>query len=336
MVLPQGLDPNSNVGLTLQARGLYDKETINRAKYKNFSRFGRIIDPYGRLNNTREYLFFTKPDLHIADPKSSTLKLNPQLSGNGYMNDLVRLYPDVVRELQSSVSLSDDPFSHLLSFGVNSNLDLPSIEASTIDTSATAFGTSMEYITNAENSDEQISFSLEFVDSKELEIYNFFKGFQEYHIARKSGTVTPPSQAYTDKKILHNVMGIYKFLVDEDMETLIHYSYIWGAFPVSAPRDSFSNSEFSDGLTFTVSFKAGFVSDLDPIILREFNMKTKNVCSRHSFIPIHEMITNTSGSKIGDPMGTVDGRLPVSAKIYESGSKHGHNGRSKYKIAWFG
>ena len=312
MVLPQGLDPNSNVGLTLQARGLYDKETINRAKYKNFSRFGRIIDPYGRLNNTREYLFFTKPDLHIADPKSSTLKLNPQLSGNGYMNDLVRLYPDVVRELQSSVSLSDDPFSHLLSFGVNSNLDLPSIEASTIDTSATAFGTSMEYITNAENSDEQISFSLEFVDSKELEIYNFFKGYQEYHIARKSGTVTPPTQAYTDKKILHNVMGIYKFLVDEDMETLIHYSYIW------------------------VSFKAGFVSDLDPIILREFNMKTKNVCSRHSFIPIHEMITNTSGSKIGDPMGTVDGRLPVSAKIYESGSKHGHNGRSKYKIAWFG
>lgn len=335
MNIPYELNPGSYLTNSMRNAGLYSKQEILEAKFSKYSRFGRVLDPYGRLNNTTEYLFFTKPDLHIVNPESELMEMNSQLSGSGYFEDLVRLYPDVVRELQSSApGSSSDPFSHLLSFCVNSSLDLPSIEASTIDTPATMFGTSIDYMGNAEASDEKISFSLEFVDSKELELYHFFKGFQEYHIERKSGVVTPPSISYTLKRKLHNVMGIYKFLVDEDMETLIHYSYVWGAYPISAPREAFSDPAFPEGLTYSTNWKAQFVEDMNPVVLKEFNEKMEPVIRGKSQIPIHKL-KEVNGQIKADPLGTVIGTLPSGAKIFESGPENGHNGRSKYKFIWY-
>ena len=52
----------------LNSQGLYSKKDINNAKFNKYSRFGRVLDPYGRLNGGREYLFFVKPDLHICIP----------------------------------------------------------------------------------------------------------------------------------------------------------------------------------------------------------------------------------------------------------------------------
>ena len=46
--------------------GLYSKKDIDEARFTRYSRFGRLLDPQGKLNDCREYLFFTKPDLHIT------------------------------------------------------------------------------------------------------------------------------------------------------------------------------------------------------------------------------------------------------------------------------
>ena len=48
--------------------GLYSKKDIEAARFSKYSRFGRVLDPYGRINPGREYLFFVKPDLHICVP----------------------------------------------------------------------------------------------------------------------------------------------------------------------------------------------------------------------------------------------------------------------------
>lgn len=337
MTIPSNLNPGSFLANAYVNSGLYTKQEINTAKYTKYSRFGRVLDPYGRLNDTTEYLFFTKPDLHIVDPNSSSMKLNEELSGNGYFVDLVRLYPDVVRQLQlSAPGNGSDPFAHLLSFCANSSLELPGIEANTMDTPATMFGTSIEYLGDAEASDNKHSFSLEFVDSKELELYHFFKAYQEYQIERKSGIVTPPSRKYTYNRKLHNVMGCYKFLIDEDMETIIYWAYLWGIFPVSAPRESFSDPTFPNGNTFSVSFKAQFVEDMNPIILKEFNQKMEPLISGKSIIPIHQL-TTINGQVLGNPTGTVIGQLPSAAYIRElaSSTANGIVRRSKYKMRWY-
>lgn len=316
---------------SLSSAGLYTKNEINTAKYSKYSRFGRVLDGHGRLNNTTEYLFFTKPDLHIVDPSNSQMVMNPELEAFPFFKDLVNLYPDVVRELQNSAPNNPDPFGHLLSFYVNSHLELPSIESTTIETAQTMFGTSIEYLGNPEASDENIQFSLEFVDSKELEGYQYFKAYQEYQLAKKSGMVTPPSRAYTYRRKLHNVMGCYKFLVAEDMETLIHWSYLWGVFPTSAPREAFSDPSFPDGLTYSVNFKARFIEDMNPLILKEFNSKMNRNIQGKKIIPTFELL---------DPgvngIGYVSGVLPSAAYIVQTGAANGHDGRSKYKMIWYG
>ena len=341
--------PNYDLDKARQSVGLYSKEEIEKAKYHKYARFGRILDPYGRLNNTREYLFFVKPDLHLTE--RSSFILNPELSENSYLQSLVTDYPDVVRQLQASAKGASDiggNFCPLLSFGVNSSLELPSTESTTMDNPSNVMGVTYDYLGDAEDAENNHSFSLEFVDTKELEIYHFFRGFAEYQIERKSGNVTPPSEAYRIQRRLHNTMGIYKFLVDEDMETIIYWAYCCGVLPLTVPKEAFSDPTFSDGLTFSISFKAAFVEDMKTTIIRSFNSLmgftfTGNQDNdqkliddmKSSIIPIYNINTPmAAGQSIGVGDGYVDGELPSRAVIIRTNKDTGRFGRSKYKLAW--
>ena len=295
---PEALVNNlSDIDNTLvRSVGLYSKEEIEEAKFSRFSRFGRVLDLSGHVQPGREYLFFVKPDLHICVPchrsdiiykwsydiskrqipiptKSSSvggpLVINPQLQNNQYFSRLCETNPDVISQLQYSVS--DNPFACLLSFYVNSFLSLDSSTSKTMETPATIYGTNYNYLQDSEDSDEMYSFNLEFMDNKFLDVYHFFKAYNEYHIARKSGLVTPPSLDYYKYKRLHNTMGIYKFIVAEDMETILYWAYFWGVIPTSCPREAFQDPSFSQGLTFSVSFEAAFIEDMNPRILMQFN-----------------------------------------------------------------
>lgn len=287
-----GLD--ANIGdATFNSVGIYSSDDINENKYKKYSRFGRVLDPHNKLNDTREYLFFVKPDLHICYNEHATniygkldksesfsangLTLNPQLQDNPYFVWLISKRPEVAKQLQYSLNKAD-PFCNLLSFTVNNSLDLPSVDSSTLDTPNTIFGSNIEYLKDSETSDENRDFSLEFVDSKKLEVYHFFKAYSEYHKVRKSGLVTPPDPVYYQYKMLHNIMGVFKFLVDEDMETIRYYAYYWGVFPTNVPREAFSDPSFDNGLSFSINFKSAFIEDNDPRILLHFNdLMTKRI-----------------------------------------------------------
>ena len=300
-----GLDANLG-DATFNSVGIYSSDDINENKYKKYSRFGRVLDPHNKLNDTREYLFFVKPDLHICYNEHATniygkldksesfsangLTLNPQLQDNPYFVWLISKRPEVAKQLQFSLNKSD-PFCNLLSFTVNNSLDLPSVDSSTLDTPNTIFGSNIEYLKDSETSDENRDFSLEFVDSKKLEVYHFFKAYSEYHKVRKSGLVTPPDPVYYQYKMLHNIMGVFKFLVDEDMETIRYYAYYWGVFPTNVPREAFSDPSFDNGLSFSINFKSAFIEDNDPRILLHFNdLMTKRIgvvdLSKKDWMPI--------------------------------------------------
>ena len=287
-----GLDANLG-DATFNSVGIYSSDDINENKYKKYSRFGRVLDPHNKLNDTREYLFFVKPDLHICYNEHATniygkldksesfsangLTLNPQLQDNPYFVWLISKRPEVAKQLQYSLDKAD-PFCNLLSFTVNNSLDLPSVDSSTLDTPNTIFGSNIEYLKDSETSDENRDFSLKFVDSKKLEVYHFFKAYSEYHKVRKSGLVTPPDPVYYQYKMLHNIMGVFKFLVDEDMETIRYYAYYWGVFPTNVPREAFSDPSFDNGLSFSINFKSAFIEDNDPRILLHFNdLMTKRI-----------------------------------------------------------
>lgn len=257
--------------------------------YDRFSKFG-VLDPYNKLTYGKQYLFFTKPDLHIVDPGTETLQT--VFKNDSFFNELLSRQPDVIGQLQKSAgngkpfteSEIKSPFMNLLSNSVTNTLDLQGLTANTMDTPANMWGGSLNYRKDAWAGDEQVEFSLEFEDTKHLDIYYLLKAYEIYHRYKMAGYIYPPNlskakevngnyyDSYTANKQQHDVFGIYKFIVDDDYRRLLYWAYVCGAFFVNVPRDAFNSMNgVVEGLKFSVDFKAFCVDDMDPLILSDFN-----------------------------------------------------------------
>ena len=236
-------------------------------------RFG-FFDPDNAITTTREYLFFTKPDLNILKRDDISGAVNSGALADGidsipFFQSLFQSRKKIIKTLQSSYG-TNDPFNHLLQNMVISNLDIPSLSAETIDNATNAYGVGYSYRGSSESSDDNPTFSLEFRDNRSLDVYYFFKAYEEYETLKHHGIVRPWLK-YIEDKILHDQFSIYKFLVDEDMETILYYGKYYGVMPISLPRDTFSSSNFDSGLSYSIDFKAAFYDDMKPEILYDFN-----------------------------------------------------------------
>ena len=176
----------------MQARGIYDR--VESRWDQSFSRVG-IIDPYNTATTTFEYVFFTKPDLHLMDNGSPNSELTNRSS---YFADTINRYPHIVDQLQfsESMSRSGGTLCPLLSNAINGNLELPSVSAKTIETPQNAMGTKLEYRGSSYESDEAFDFSIEFKDTKYLEVYQWFKMYDEYEKMKWRGQVSPTKEDY--------------------------------------------------------------------------------------------------------------------------------------------
>ena len=288
---------------TLKSNNLFNRSDIQW--YSKFNRFG-YVDPFNGVSNTKEYLFFTKPDLHIVEPGTGTL--NPELSGSSFFNELINIHPDIIEQLQQSSDIfgsgNANPFMPLLSNSVKTSLELPEISAEMTDTSATIYGTSIEYRRDGFNSDEKHDFSLEFEDTRYLEIYHFFKAYEEYQRIRNDGIITPPNidnapvdpdsgyaySYYIRTGRLHDQYAIYKIVTDEDYETILYYALVQGVTSKTVPRDAFSDFKADGGLRYSVGFRGQFVKDMEPWILSNFNSTITNsgiLSKEATFLPIY-------------------------------------------------
>ena len=333
----------SDFGPVLQSNNIYNRSDIQW--YSKYNRFG-CIDPYNGVTTTREYLFFTKPDLHICEP--GTMTLNPELKGYKFFDDLLHRHPDVVKQLQSSIyspkTSGSNVFMTLLSNSVKNTLDLPGVSASSIDTAVNIFGTSIEYRGDGYTSDEKHTFNLEFEDTRYLELYHLFKAYEEYERLKRIGVVTPPDgnaskskskhfyTKYTQNRELHDLFGIYKFVVDEDFETIIYYAYLCGVDIETVPRDSFSDMKVDGGLRYSVGFKAAFVEDMNPEILYDFNKLIKdNMIVPTTNLPIYNSATSSvDGRWATVPIIEMKRKTDYAAGVWLGPS----NMEYEYKLRW--
>ena len=306
----------SEVLSTLNSNHIYQRNQIEH--FTKFSRFG-YLDPYNANTVSREYLFFSKMDLHLFEPNTQTL--NPELSNIPFFTECYKTHRDTMNQLQwSTRNVSGySPFCNLLSNTVASGLDLQDISIETLETSATIAGTKMEYPLATTTSNNVYDFSLEFEDTKFLDVYMFFRIWWEYELLKGDGYVTPPDESYIINKILHDQMSCYKIIVGEDMETIQHWTKLWGVYPTSIPRSSFS--DIQDGpLKLSVSFKCQWVEDMDPTILADFNLLTAKQVNKYKMdIPIYNSTSEMANGTWCN--------IPYIAK----GTR---NGRSIYKLKW--
>lgn len=260
----------------------YMMESANIVNKRNadwYNKFARrsVVDPYNANTTTKEYIFITKPDLHLFKGEAP----NPELTENSpFFADAIERYPDVARQLMYSRDFSC-PFSPLLSNAINGSVSLPGINAGSIETASNIYGTHLTYRGTSYDSDEQHDFDIEFKDTKYLEVYMFFKMYDMYERMKWKGLVSPTSFLYTYRKILHDQMSLYKFVVGEDGMTLRYWAKMTGIYPTNVPRDAFS--ELADGeITYSINFKANWVEDMDPKILIDFNNTMKQYASNNA------------------------------------------------------
>ena len=308
------------------ASNLFTRNEIKDALYSKTYRFG-LLNPYGAISTSREYLFFTKPDLHILNMDDygclADTNLNEALVNIPYWKQLWNTRMNTIKALQLSANPSD-PFNHLLQNQVSSNLEIPGLSAETIDTPTNMYGVGYSYRGSSEASDDNPEFSLEFKDTRYLDTYMFFKTYEEYETLKHHGVIAP-SQYYILNKILHDQFSIYKFIVDEDMETIIYYGKMYGVMPKSLPRDVFSNPNFDTGLSYSIDFKAAFYEEMRPDILSDFNRLSTPLynAQKYQLSPFNEILDHA------------DTRPGVAACVEKIESKYSPYGFD-YKLRWRG
>ena len=267
----------------IRSRGILDRHKSGWDE--GFSRIP-IIDPYTVPKGCTEYIFFVKPDLHLLDNGS----INPELNRrSSFFADAIDRYPHIVDQLQYSNSMNraGGVLSPLLSNALASTLELPSISADQITTPQNVYGTALEYRGSSFKSDEGYDFSLEFKDTKYLEIYMYFKMYDEYEKLKWMGQVTPTSLMYIYRKNLHDQTAIYKFIVGEDGMSLIYWARVMGVFPTSVPRDTFSDLQPGE-IKYSIQFHGQFVRDMDPLILRDFNNINAPYIGNAETLPLYD------------------------------------------------
>ena len=266
---------------TLWSNGIFRKQDFD--DFNDFYIFPRN-DPYKMVGTAKEYLFFTKPDLHIFGSRNSNTTdhlanmttINPELDQVPFFRDLKdRGYKNtVLKSLQYSLDPSS-PFVNILSNYKVTNLDLSNISVNDEETSSNIYNTRMYYRKPSDSADEEFEFSMEFKDNKYLDCYLWFKAYDIYERLKYQGKVTPTTFDYVYYKVLSDQMSIFKIIVGEDNETILYWAQLWGVYPKSVPRSAFSELP-TDGLfRFTVDFKSTFQADMEPLSLVHFN----NLCN---------------------------------------------------------
>lgn len=258
------------------AHGL--KKVNNIERFHRFARHSRI-DPYSTVGLTKEYIFMTKPDLYIFNRTGASIDnigvsdntLNPISASNSIFRYAHIRNPDVLDQLVFSRNTSE-PFMNLISNQKISNIDLPDISTSAdYETGKNIMGSSMYYRGSSYESDEGHEFSIEFLDTKNLDVYMLLKLYDEYERMKHYGLIYQNNSYYTANKTLHDQMTLYKFIVGPDGQSIIHFSKYYGVYPKSVPRGAFSDMPEDGNLKYSVNFRSIFVEDMDLAIITEFN-----------------------------------------------------------------
>ena len=323
----------------INSANIKSPEQLNELRFNSFARYG-ILDIAHNHSGSREYLFFTKPDLHIFS--TNGFEINKQLKDVTFFKNAIEQYPMSLLALQQTLKRGDALYPHhfdpaskfipLLSNHVTSSLDLPAIAATETENNTSLFQVKTTYRDSSEQSDFGFDFSLEFWDTRYLDVYMFFKAYDEYCRQEFYRNITPPKLSYITDRVNCKQFSIYKLIVDET-NTVIFYGKATGVYPMGVPREAMSN--FDGTIKITVALKAQFVCDMDPIILDELNRITRmsyydgdsnGLGITDGIMPLYNRYTGSADTRWGG--------FPYIVKGKGAARKGAPNEEQLYRLTW--
>ena len=109
------------------------------------------------------------------------------------------------------------------------------------------------------------------------------------------------------------------------MEIIVYYGKMYGVTPKSLPRDVFSSTNFDNGISYSIDFKAAFYEDMKPDILADFNKLSINLykAQKYQITPYNSVLDHA------------DTRPAKAAYVVKESSNISPTGYV-YKLKWKG
>ena len=333
-------------------------EDMLRNRFSRFSRYGYIDAANEFITGTREYVFFSKPDLHLMDKlEDGRYNLYYPLTSNMFLTEAFNhykysfyslqqnfanhtsilgdsstgiVYNALDPEMKKSMPIFDPTCKYipLLSNMITSTIDLNDITAGEVENNRNLYQINTTYREGSIASDLQYDFSTEFKDTKYLDVYMLFKIYDEYCRHKYVEEIEPTIEEYTINKIYPEAMSIWKVIVD-DTDRIMYWAKAIGCTPMSVPRGSLSN--FENQIKFTINWKAQFVRDMDPVNLMELNYLTRKSIVGFDSNPALEIALPSKGETwVGYPY------IIRENSQFNTSVRTGDNDRSQpfYKLVW--
>ena len=261
---------------------LSSPEDMLENRFNKFSRYGYLDPAHEFVTGSREYLFFSKPDLHLINVDTCA-DIYDVLQEVPFFNEAFNRYKLSYYSLQQTFNTKTyvhsggvsidlrNKYINLLSNMVTSSFDLSDISSSDVLNNQNIYQVNTSYREGSLSSDLQHEFSLEFKDTKYLDVYMLFKIYDEYFRYKYMLEIMPTRYEYIFNKIYPEALSIWKIIVD-DTGRIMYWAKATGCYPLSVPRGTLSNIE--GNIKFTINWKAQFIKDMDPINLTELNYLT--------------------------------------------------------------
>lgn len=240
----------------------------NTPMNNHFQRFKRfeVEFPDIALDKTFAHVFFTRPDLNIMQDN----KLVDQVKDDPNVYYLKKSKPEILKMLSQTCGDRHGFNTYLSNKAASFQVSDEFIKTTEVGESFTGHKISI----GKSNIESRVasSFSINFVDDKELNVYRMHKIWVDYISKVYRGEWNPKSE-YIKDRILDYAVSAYYILTAGDGETILFWSKYTGVYPTNIPS---SNLSWTKGNTITnpeysITYQYSFKEDFNPFSLVEFN-----------------------------------------------------------------
>ena len=248
---------------------------------KYYNRF-KLANPDDILTKGFCHIFFTRPDLNIT----SNGKLTGGPKRDPTFNYAFNRKKEIVEQLELSSDRKND-FMMLLSNKANS-FELSDESLTTDQAGTTYLGHSVTFARHNIKSKAAGTFSINYVDNRDLDILLLHKLWIDYMSNVYRG-VWNPRDKYIYGKILDYACSVYVIITAEDFETILYWAKYYGVFPVNVPYSgvSWSSGQVVSKVDYSVTYAYSWKDDFDPLTITELNMNAfrSKVPKKTQYIP---------------------------------------------------
>jgi hypothetical protein len=274
-----------------------DRQSLYKLYTQKYDKY-KIGNPNDRLSKSFAHVFFVRPDCNLlsgsaANPtlkKTSTAGQTYTLANFSEFYYAYKHCPDILKQLTQKPNFYGNQFMMYLSNKARTfEVADEYLDSDTYGTGLTGY--KIPYGRTNVESRTSGKFTINYIDDRDLHVYNLHKLWTDYISYVYRGKLIPRKE-YMTNKVIDYATCVYYILCAEDGETIIFWSKYWGVFPLDSPSSAFSYDITNNGGVkdpeVRIEYQYAWKEDFNPLSLVEFNMHSNTSESSLQYVNTYQ------------------------------------------------